>query len=36
LSGDEVNFGFNGKLEPSLLKDSGSSDYAHIIMPLKS
>jgi len=36
LSGDEVNFGFNGKLEPSLLKDSASSDYAHIIMPLKS
>ena len=36
LSGDEVSFCFNGKLEPSVLKDPGSSDYLHIIMPLKS
>jgi DNA polymerase III subunit beta len=35
LSGDEVMFGFNGKLEPTLLQDA-SPDYAHIIMPLKS
>lgn len=36
LSGEEVNFCFNGKLEPSVLKDPGSTDYVHIIMPLKS
>ena len=36
LSGDEVVFGFNGKLEPTLLRDASSSDYKHIIMPLKS
>lgn len=36
LQGDEVIFGFNGKLEPTLLRDAVGSDYAHIIMPLKS
>jgi DNA polymerase-3 subunit beta len=36
LSGDEVFFGFNGKLEATLLKDTGKADYNHIIMPLKS
>jgi len=36
LSGDEVSFGFNGKLEPTLLNDLASPDYQHIIMPLKS
>lgn len=36
LSGDEVVFGFNGKLEPTLLRDPGTPDYQHIIMPLKS
>ncbi|HSX32493.1 MAG TPA: DNA polymerase III subunit beta [Candidatus Saccharimonadales bacterium] len=36
LSGDEVAFQFNGKLEPSVLRDPGASDYTHIIMPLKS
>jgi DNA polymerase-3 subunit beta len=36
LSGDEVTFGFNGKLEPTLLRDTAVTDYAHIIMPLKS
>jgi DNA polymerase III subunit beta len=36
LSGDEVSFGFNGKLEPSVLRDPAVSDYTHIIMPLKS
>jgi DNA polymerase III subunit beta len=36
LGGDEVTFGFNGKLEPSVLKETGASDYVHIIMPLKS
>ena len=36
LNADEVTFGFNGKLEPTLLRDAGSTDYSHIIMPLKS
>jgi DNA polymerase-3 subunit beta len=36
LSGDEVSFGFNGKLEPTLLNDPSIPDYQHIIMPLKS
>lgn len=36
FSGDDVVFCFNGKLEPTLLKDPASGDYVHIIMPLKS
>lgn len=36
LSGDEVVFSFNGKLEPSVLRDPKASDYVHVIMPLKS
>lgn len=36
LSGDEVIFSFNGKLEPSVLRDPTASDYVHIVMPLKS
>lgn len=36
LSGDEVKFGFNGKLEPTMLSDPKAADYQHIIMPLKS
>jgi DNA polymerase-3 subunit beta len=36
LSGDEVTFSFNGKLEPSVLKDQNAADYVHLIMPLKS
>ena len=36
LSGEDVVFGFNGKLEPTLLSDPASGDYRHIIMPLKS
>ncbi|HUC88250.1 MAG TPA: DNA polymerase III subunit beta [Candidatus Binatia bacterium] len=36
LTGDEVTFSFNGKLEPSLLKDPADPSYTHIIMPLKS
>jgi DNA polymerase-3 subunit beta len=36
LSGEEVEFGFNGKLEPTLLLDPKAPDYRHIIMPLKS
>ncbi|HEY1835938.1 MAG TPA: DNA polymerase III subunit beta [Candidatus Saccharimonadales bacterium] len=36
FAGEDVSFCFNGKLEPTLLKDPASDDYAHIIMPLKS
>lgn len=36
FSSDDVAFCFNGKLEPTLLKDPTGGDYAHIIMPLKS
>ncbi len=36
LTADEVVFGFNGKLEATLLKDAGGATYSHIIMPLKS
>ncbi len=36
VSGNEVSFGFNGKLEPTLLSDPDSPDYRHVIMPLKS
>jgi DNA polymerase III subunit beta len=36
LHGEEVVFGFNGKLEPTLLHDPANPDYQHIIMPLKS
>lgn len=36
FSGDEVAFCFNGKLEPTLLRDLSNDDYVHIIMPLKS
>lgn len=36
VPGNQVVFCFNGKLEPTLLKESGSADYVHIIMPLKS
>jgi DNA polymerase III subunit beta len=36
LSGEEVNFCFNGKLEPSVLIDPKSQDYIHLVMPLKS
>lgn len=36
LSGESVSFGFNGKLEPSVLRDPKAKDYLHVIMPLKS
>lgn len=36
IHGDEVSFGFNGKLEPTLLKEPNAKDYRHVIMPLKS
>ncbi len=36
LAAGEVKFGFNGKLEPSVLQAAGAKDYTHVIMPLKS
>lgn len=36
MNGEEVEFCFNGKLEPSELKDPKNKEYLHIIMPLKS
>ena len=36
FSGEEIEFGFNDKLEPTLLIDPQKKDYLHIIMPLKS
>lgn len=36
LHGEEVTFGFNGKLEPTLLFDPAAPEYRHVIMPLKS
>lgn len=36
MSGDEIVFSFNGKLEPTQLHDPADSAYRHIIMPLKS
>lgn len=34
--GEDIMFGFNGKLEPTILKDPNADDYVHIVMPLKS
>lgn len=36
FGGESVVFGFNGKLEPTLLHDPAAPDYRHVIMPLKS
>lgn len=36
LGGEDVQLGFNGKLEPSVLVDPKEKDYTHVIMPLKS
>lgn len=36
LNGEEIEFGFNGKLEPTTLRDPSDPSYKHIIMPLKS
>lgn len=38
IEGENVEFGFNGKLSPSVLSnaDETNSNYQHIIMPLKS
>lgn len=34
--GDTVQFCFNGKLDPVVLKSTGQDNYLHIVMPLKS
>lgn len=36
LSGEDVTFSFNAKLEPTVLADPKADDYLHVIMPLKS
>jgi len=36
LNGEDVIFSFNGKLEPTVIRDPAEADYTHIIMPLKS
>jgi DNA polymerase-3 subunit beta len=36
FNGDEIDFCFNGKLEPVLLRQPNKTDYTHIVMPLKS
>lgn len=36
LGGEDVVFAFNGKLEPTIVRDPAADDYTHIIMPLKS
>lgn len=36
IDGENVTFGFNGKLEPTILYSPENKDYKHIIMPLKS
>lgn len=36
ISGEEVEFCFNGKLEPCLLRDLGDAEYNHVIMPLRT
>jgi len=36
FSGDEVEFCFNGKLEPCILRSSSEPGYTHLIMPLRS
>ncbi len=36
INGEDVKIAFNGKLEACLLTGPKQSDYAHVIMPLKS
>jgi DNA polymerase-3 subunit beta len=35
-SGENLTFGFSGKLAPVVIRGATSQDYTHIIMPLKS
>jgi DNA polymerase-3 subunit beta len=36
LNANEVSLCFNGKLEPCVLREADSTNYTHVIMPLKS
>ncbi len=36
FAADEIEFCFNGKLEPCILRSAGEPDYLHLIMPLRS
>ncbi len=36
LHSDEVEFNFNGKLEPCVLRSKSEPDYLHLVMPLRS
>lgn len=36
IGNGEVEFGFSGKLAPTIIKSAQNTDYIHIIMPLKS
>ncbi len=36
IAADEVTVGYNGKLEPCVLRGGEGKDYLHVIMPLKS
>jgi DNA polymerase-3 subunit beta len=36
FSSDEVEFCFNGKLEPCILRSAAEPDYLHLVMPLRS
>jgi DNA polymerase-3 subunit beta len=36
FSADEIEFCFNGKLEPIILRSVGEPNYLHLIMPLRS
>ncbi|HVS78859.1 MAG TPA: DNA polymerase III subunit beta [Candidatus Saccharimonadales bacterium] len=36
FSADEIEFCFNGKLEPCVIRSASEPDYLHLIMPLRS
>lgn len=36
IEGQKVDFCFNGKLEPIIIKNNSINDYTHVIMPLKN
>ncbi len=36
FSGEQIDFCFNGKLEPCILRSSDDANYLHLVMPLRS
>ena len=36
MNGEDVEFSFNSKVEPIVIKDPKNKDYLHVIMPLKA